>query len=123
MENETKITIKLPADLLAAVKAKADKKNTTVSALVRKFFLTYVTGEDELVCETSNAIYSYQDIAARKRELKEAVREAHKEFNERQQEYADFFKQNKKESIFVTNARYSWKRAVAEYKAFCEEHK
>lgn len=122
MENETKITVKLPADLLAAVKDKAGKNNLTVSALVRKFFLAYISDE-ETSCKSTNAIYNYKEVAKRKRELKEAIKYAHEDFNERQIEFQDFFRQHHKESIFVANARKTWKYAVAEYKAFCEECK
>ena len=122
MENEARPAVKLPADLLAAVKDKADKNNLTVSALVRKFFLAYVSDE-EISYKSTNAIYDYKEVAKRKRELKEAVKVAHEDFNERQIEFQDFFKQHHKESIFVANARKTWKHAVAEYKAFCEECK
>ena len=122
MENETKITVKLPADLLAAVKTKSNADSLTVSALVRKLLLAYVQGE-ETSCETTNSIYSYQEVAKKKRELKEAVRLAHEDFNERQIEFQDFLERHHKESIFVANARRTWKHAVADYKAFCEECK
>ena len=122
MENEAKLVVRLPEDLLAAVKVKASKNDLTVSALIRKFFLAYVANEGEVLCEASNAIYSYKEIANRKRELKEAVKKAHEAFNEAQRDSSgDFINKKTKESIFVESARTSWKRAVYEYKAFCEE--
>lgn len=119
MENEARLSIKLPADLLEAVKIKADKNNLTVSALVRKFFLTYVTDESEPVKESSNAIYHYQDVAKRKRELKEAIKEAHKDFTTRKLFYADYFKKTGEEHDSVLMARHWWKDAIAEYRTFC----
>ena len=124
MENETRLTIRLPEDLLEAVKAKAEKKNLTVSSLVRKFFLAYISDEDEAPNENSNSIYSYQDIAKKKRELKEAVKQAHEAFNEAQRDYSNMFVNRRtRESIFVESARDSWKGAVAAYNRFCAECK
>lgn len=121
MENETKVVIRLPEDLLCAVKAKANRNNLTVSALVRKFFLAYVADE-EITCDTSNSIYSYNDVAKQKRELKEAVKLAHDAFNEAKSDDS-FANQTTKEGIFVDTARARWKRTVADYKAFCDESK
>ena len=122
MENETRLTIRLPEDLLEAVKAKAERDNLTISSLTRKLFIAYISDESEAI--DANPIYNYQDVAKKKRELKEAVKQAHKAFNEAQQEYSNaFVNKRNKESIFVESARTSWKSAITDYNMFCSEHR
>lgn len=119
MENETKITIKLPADLLESVKVKAEKEGATVSSLVRNFFLAYTSTSQNINFEvnSANSIYTYQDIAKRKRELKEAVKCAHEEYKETKLRYSSF----KKDCPAIIIARDLWKQAVADYNNFCAE--
>ena len=124
MENEVRLNVKLPADLLEVVKAKAERDNFTVSSLIRKFFLAYVSDEAATVDKDSNSIYSYQEIAKKKRELKVAVKQAHEAFNEAQRDSSELFvNKHTGESLFIEAARATWKSAVAEYNRFCDMHK
>lgn len=119
MKNETRLSVKLPADLLAVVHAKAADRQTTVSALVRKFLVTYATTNWEADCDLANPIYTYQETAQRKRELKEETRQLHAEYAEAKQ----LSKVDKKYQQKADNTREQWKRSIDTYNTFCSEYK
>lgn len=121
MENEVRITVKLPADLLADVKAKAEKTNTTVSALVRQFLLAYVKHNNELTCDTNNSIYSYHENAKKKRELKEAIKAAREDFRDKRADALVLRDKLTKESAEI--AQIVWHAKVSEYNDFCQTDK
>jgi hypothetical protein len=118
MENETKITIKLPADLLADVKLKAEKSNTTVSSLVRNFLLAYIEHDNDFSCDRTNPIYSYHENAKKKQELKENISKARTEFKDVRSNLSDL----KQKSTLVSLARAEWHNAVEDYNTFCTNH-
>ena len=133
MEKETKLTIKLSEDLLAAIKLAAKEKQTTVSALTRLLFIGYIesnnlsiennyAAERDLHKEKEAAIIlkaKYHEVAQKKRDLKLRISETHKNYLQAR---------NPGPSRYVTAygidlARANWKQAIADYKAFCEECK
>lgn len=118
MENEVRINVKLPADLLAEVKLKAEKNGITVSELVRKFFLAYAEHDNNISCDMTNSIYSYHENAKKKQELKENISKARAEFKEVRSNLTDF-KQN---STLIMVARNEWHNAVEDYNVFCTKH-
>lgn len=119
MENEVRINVKLPADLLADVKVKAEKHNTTVSVLVRDFLLAYVKHNNEPSCDTDNSIYSYHEKAKKKRELKEAIKHTREDFREKREDLK--MSSRKLDTDVVASANYDWRLAIKEYKTFCNE--
>lgn len=119
MENEARLNIKLPADLLAEVKLIAEEKDLTVSTLVRNLLLHYAAANRSDTFGTDNSIYIYQDVAKRKRELREEIKRTHTNFNEAKSRFSNF----KKESILVANARADWKSAIQDYNNFCAKYK
>lgn len=124
MQNETRLTVRLPEDLLEAVKTKAEAESLTISSLIRNFFLDYISAENETLDRNSNSIYTYWEVAKKKRELKEAVKQAHEAFNETQRECANLLVNKRTgESIYITTAREEWKGSVAAYNSFCDECK
>ena len=128
MKDEARLAVKLPADLLAEVHAKARSQGTTVSALVRKFFLAYVSSNWEITgsLDIANPIYNYQENAKQKRKLKEDIKQLHTKFNEMQADEAEepFYKtKGKRESPVVSRAREDWKSAIEKYNTFSSECK
>ena len=117
MENEARINVKLPADLLADVKLKAENNGTTVSTLVRNFLLAYVKHNNMPSCDMNNPIYSYHENAKKKRELKEAAEQAYKDYVEERDslnEHSSLLDEG-----FSDKAKRIWHKAIKKYNDFC----
>ena len=123
MDNEVRLNIKLPKELLDAAKAAAKEKQLTVSSLTRVLLSNYINSENrDVLCvaeiqKPKIASTRYHDVAQKKRELKQRIAEAH-------EEYLQY--RHPKPGRYVTAygvelARQAWKQAINEYKTFCAE--
>ena len=119
MKDEPRLAVKLPADLLAEVHAKAHDRGTTVSDLVRKFFLVYVSTnwESSAELDTNNPIYNHQENAKRKRKLKENIRQTYIDYKDARDSIDE--RSTKLDKDHLSCTKFKWHNAVEDYNAFC----